>query len=98
MKPLTDPTGVSPGFKLARRGNRKRARGSAARKPNSERRGPLFCQPNQIAGFGLHQQSALPAALALSYLGVVGEAGEWVARSGVVEIFRVRLQELMELL
>ena len=31
-------------------------------------------------------------------LGVVWEAGEWVTRSGVVEIIRVRLQELMELL
>ena len=34
---------------------------------------------------------------ALRCLGVVWEAGEWVTRSGVVEIFRVRLQELMEL-
>jgi hypothetical protein len=56
-----------------------------------------LCQPNQISVFSLLQQSALPAALALSYLGVVGEAGEWVTRSGVVEIFCVRLQELMEL-
>jgi hypothetical protein len=57
----------------------------------------LFCQPNQISVFSLLQESALPAALALSYLGVVWEAGEWVTRSGVVEIFCVRLQELMEL-
>ena len=31
-------------------------------------------------------------------LGVVGEAGKWVTGSGVVEVFRLRLQELMELL
>jgi hypothetical protein len=39
-----------------------------------------------------------PRAFALRCLGVVGEAGKWVTRSGVVEIFCVRLQELMELL
>jgi hypothetical protein len=56
-----------------------------------------LCRPNQISVFSLHQESALPAALALSYLGVVGEAGEWVARSGFVEIFCMRHQELIEL-
>jgi hypothetical protein len=58
---------------------------------------PLRLELGRLRASDLAPRTGGPC-LALRCLGVVGEAGEWVTRSGVVEIFRVCRQELMELL